>query len=63
MPAHADEIMTSSEWGRLRSFLAKQGLSNAQISAVIGANVNGRRRKEIAQSLMNWLKNRPKKNG
>lgn len=46
------------EWGQLRAFLARKGMSQAQITAAIGDNINGRSRGEIATTLNAWLQGR-----
>ena len=47
-------------FGQLRSFLARSGVSQAQIREVIGTGAQGRSRDEIAQLLRDWMKTFPK---
>ena len=47
-----------NEWGQLRAFLARKGMSQAQIVAAIGDDINERSRGEIAATLTTWLKER-----
>ena len=54
-PRPPDAMPPASEWGQLRSFLARQGISQAQIRAAIGQNINGRSRAQIASQLVAWL--------
>ena len=49
-----------NEWGQLRSYLAKQGVKQADIEAAVGGSVAGRKRGEICNTLKAWLKTRPK---
>ena len=53
-PPH--EIPGAAEFGLLRAHLAKNGWSQAQITAAIGNNPAGRSRAEIATELKNWLR-------
>lgn len=53
-------IPPASEFGRLRSYLARQGVSQAQIREVIGNGAQGRTRAQIADELREWLRTRPK---
>ncbi|MGB8644041.1 MAG: hypothetical protein WCF84_02300 [Anaerolineae bacterium] len=50
----------ANEWGKLRSFLAQQKMSQQQIKDAVGQQVNGRTRAQIAQELKNWLSLAPK---
>lgn len=50
----------ASEFGRLRSYLARNKVSQAQIRAVIGTGARGRSRSEIAQLLREWMQALPK---
>lgn len=52
--------MGSSEFGQLRAFLAQNGVSQAQITEVIGVGAQGRTRAEIAAELRAWFKELPK---
>jgi len=54
-----DEHMPANEFGKLRLFLAKKGVKQAEIKAGIG-DVTGPRA-EVADKLRTWLKTRPKK--
>lgn len=56
----ADAAMEASEFGELRSFLAQNGVSQAQITEVIGVGAQGRSRAEIADELRTWFKELPK---
>lgn len=53
-----DERPSANEWGQLRAFLARNGLSQAQIGAAVGDNINGRSRGDIAAALNAWLSGR-----
>lgn len=57
-PYPKNEKPSAAAWGQLRSHLAKLKMKQAEINAAIGNNVNGRTRKEIADALTNWLRNR-----
>ena len=65
MTKRPKEQMTALEWGALRSFLARKGLTQAVISQAIGTAriVNGvaRSRRQISSDFTAWLKDRPKK--
>lgn len=50
----------ANEFGQLRSYLARSGVSQAQIKQAIGGSVGGRDRAAVAQMLREWLKTRPK---
>lgn len=50
----------ANEFGQLRSFLARNGVSQAQITAVIGTGAQGRSRGEIAGLLREWMRELPK---
>lgn len=50
----------ANEFGQLRSYLAQNGVSQAQITAVIGTGAQGRSRAEITQLLREWMKTLPK---
>ena len=49
------ETMPANTWGKLRSYLAQEGYSQAEITAIIGGNVGGRNKYEIVQTLMENL--------
>ena len=55
-----DEKPTAAEFGLLRAYLARIGVSQAQINSVIGNTVNNRTRAQIANLLINWMKGLPK---
>ena len=55
-----DESPPANEFGKIRSMLAREGVKQADIKAVIGDQVKGRTRHEIANDLRAWLKTRPK---
>ena len=44
----------ANEWGQLRSYLARAGMSQAQIKAAIGER-DGRSRAQIAEQLAGYL--------
>lgn len=50
-----NEIPSAAEFGLIRAYLAQAGVSQAEITAVIGANVSGRTRAEIAADLRTWI--------
>ena len=50
----------ANEWGQLRAYLARNKVSQAQITAVIGTGAQGRSRGEIAEQLRAWMKTLPK---
>lgn len=50
-----DGAMTASEFGALRAYLARVGVSQARIAAVIGTGARGRSRAEITGVLREWL--------
>ena len=49
----------ANEFGKIRSMLAKNGVSQAQIKEAIGTGAKGRTRSEIADTLRDWLKGLP----
>ena len=51
---------SASEFGMLRAYLARQGVSQATIKEVVGTGPQGRTRTEITAELTAWLKTRPK---
>jgi len=55
-----DGTPSASEFGLLRAHLARSGVSQADITAVIGSNVGSRDRSVIVQLLCEWLRTRPK---
>jgi hypothetical protein len=55
-----DEGMNANDFGKLRSFLAQNGITQEQIREAVGNNPNGRTRGEIADQLRAWLATRPK---
>ena len=61
MTKRPNEQMTASEWGALRSFLARKGLNQAVISQAIGTARNYRSRRQISIDFTAWLKERPKR--
>ena len=54
-PRPPDSAPDANEWGKLRSYLARAGMSQAQIKAAIGER-DGRTRREIAAALAEWLR-------
>lgn len=50
----------ASEFGQLRSYLARLGVKQADITTVIGTGAQGRTRLQIAAELRGWLAARPK---
>ena len=54
-PRPPDGAQDANEWGKLRSYLAHAGMSQAQIKAAIGER-DGRTRREIAAALAEWLR-------
>lgn len=50
----------ADEFGQIRALLARAGVKQADITAVIGNGTNGRTRAQIADELRAWLKDRPK---
>ena len=55
-----DAIPSNGDFGQIRSFLARNKVSQAQITAVIGTGAQGRSRGEIAEQLRAWMKTLPK---
>jgi len=49
-----------NEFGMVRSYLARQGVKQAQIKAVIGVGSQGRSRAEIVDLLKAWMHDLPK---
>ena len=56
----ANEAPPANEFGKMRSYLAAQGFSQAWIDSVIGTGANGRSRSEITALLRDALKVLPK---
>ena len=54
-----DSEMTANEFGQLRAYLARQGVSQAAIKEWIGTSAQGRTRGEIADQLKENLKTLP----
>lgn len=59
-PKRRGGTSSASEFGEIRSFLARAGVSQAQIREVIGAGTRGRSRGEIAQLLRKWMRGLPR---
>lgn len=57
------ETMPANEWGKLRSYLAQQGVKQATIKDVLGDDAKGRKRGEICDVLRAWMKTLPKAKG
>lgn len=55
-----DGIPDQAEFGRLRAWLALHGVSQAQITQVIGNGAQGRTRLELARLLISWMNGLPK---
>lgn len=53
-------VPNANEFGKIRSFLARNGVSQAQITEVVGVGAQGRSRAEIAGLLKDWFKILPK---
>jgi len=51
-----DDIPSASDFGKLRAYLARKGVSQQQIKAAIGNSVGGRSRETIANELRDWMK-------
>lgn len=60
MSKSKNEMPNASEFGQLRAYLAKAGVSQKQIKEVIGGKVNNRTRAQITEILLNWLRTLPK---
>lgn len=56
----SNESPDAAEFGLLRAHLATQGMSQAEITSVVGSNVSGQTRSEIAAKLKAYLKAAPK---
>lgn len=54
------ESPDASEFGKIRAYLAQNKVKQADITAVIGNGANGRTRAQIADTLREWLRTRPK---
>lgn len=55
-----DGVPPPNEFGQIRSFLARNGVSQAEITEVVGVGAQGRSRGEIAGLLRGWMKGLPK---
>lgn len=53
-------VPTAAEFGLIRAYLARAGVSQAQVEAVIGKTVNKRTRAQLADLLKLWLRELPK---
>lgn len=51
---------SAAEFARLLAYVRSAGLTLAQVQAIVGAGVGGRRRDAIARLLAAWLQQRPK---
>lgn len=51
-----DGTPSSNEFGQLRSYLAQNGMSQAQINDAVGTAPAGRTRLEITNELREWLR-------
>jgi len=58
-----DQAPSANQFGKIRSMLARSGVSQSEIRDAIGESPNGRTRSEIADELKNWLRDRPKGGG
>jgi len=56
----SNESPDAAEFGLLRAHLAIQGMSQIEITDVIGSNVGGQSRAEITDKLKAFLKAAPK---
>ena len=56
------QIPSASEFGQLRSYLAKNKFSQSWIASVIGTNHGGKTRDEIVSLLKTAMRNLPKTN-
>ncbi len=54
-PKPPNSIPSSSEFGRLRAFLAQSGVSQADIDKAVGTAASGRTRAQIVRELIVWL--------
>lgn len=50
-----NDVLATNEFGKLRSYLAKLGVRQAEINAAVGTSVNGRSRKELADEIIAWI--------
>ncbi|KKL83461.1 hypothetical protein LCGC14_1974490 [marine sediment metagenome] len=55
-----DGTPSAAEFGQIRQYLARNGVSQAGITEVIGIGAQRRSRAEIVEELRAWLKTRPK---
>ncbi len=65
MPTKKDKggVPDANEFGMIRSFLARNGVSQAQITAVIGTGAQGRSKADIAALLRAWMRTLPRAGG
>ncbi len=56
-------VSPTAEFGQIRAYLAIQGVSQGEITTVIGTGAQGRSRAEIAELLRLWMRNLPKAQG
>ena len=54
-----DEKIAANHFEKIRSYLAKMGVSQARIGEVIGAGTARRTRAEIAKILREWVRTLP----
>ena len=50
-----NETPPAAEFGKLRSYLARAGYTQQQITDAIGSTPNNRSRAEIAEQLEKWI--------
>jgi hypothetical protein len=60
MSKNKDEKPTAAEYGKLRAYCAKLGISNTQFRAMFGLQGNPKSRKEGADNLTAWIRTLPK---
>jgi hypothetical protein len=53
-------VPDANEFGKIRSYLAQQGVKQADITEYLGTSVGGRNRGEIAASLKDMCRSFPK---
>lgn len=51
-----DGEVSPNEWGKLRSWCARNGFSQAQINEAIGDSLHGQKNGETAEDLRTWIK-------
>ncbi|RKX66642.1 MAG: hypothetical protein DRP42_02675 [Tenericutes bacterium] len=56
MAKDKNDDVSANEWGKLRSWLAKNKFSQAQINEAIGDSRTGKKNGEVAQDLREWIK-------